>query len=337
MICVWPPETIKAIAGKEINITWNDVIGMDEAKQEALEAALPKRFEGSVVTGLVYDSNILLASNSSPTSVSERGGYRGLLNIALDYRPLVQWDYDLGLQANYIDLKSVDLQGKASETLAMLDPRLMGASLPLRWRTQLWGQQQQIVLSAGTENLSLNSDGVGNRETIMSSTKASLETTFMLKEDHLTSLKLDWRDENALVSSELFSDATKMKITNSHVFFEDRKQRGDSVSVTMSYLNHMAKEDRFSYNRFAIGAGMVRSAFASTKWSHQLNLASTNRQLIRKIQEANIHWSSQWLSSITPSLQSSVGFGLESNLSTEEIFRYQKYTLSATLQWLTSM
>lgn len=50
----------KAIAGKEINITWNDVIGMDEAKQEALEIvklitdrASLQRIGGKILKGIL--------------------------------------------------------------------------------------------------------------------------------------------------------------------------------------------------------------------------------------------------------------------------------------------
>ena len=50
----------KAVSGKEINITWNDVIGMDEAKQEAMEVvslildrAQVQKIGGQILRGLL--------------------------------------------------------------------------------------------------------------------------------------------------------------------------------------------------------------------------------------------------------------------------------------------
>ncbi len=303
------------------------------ANIEQFQAKLAQRFTTSVTTGLIYDSNILLLSNSSSSTATDKAGFRALLNAGLEYRIIYTESHELHGEINYTDMYSVDSKLKANATLQMADPMLFTAKLPYKWKGRLWQKPYLVTVAPGYETLNLNVDGAGPRENTMGTTTLSTEQTFIVKDDYFTIVKLDWRGEDSKIESSGTSDATKITLGNNNILFLDAK-KSQAALINWSYLINQSTSDDNAFNKIELAGGYLTPVLQKSSWTNMLSLSqSTYAKSSTNRKDSNFNLSTSFSAPLYEKIQGIFAFSYETNTSTVEASTYNKYSLTATANW----
>jgi tetratricopeptide (TPR) repeat protein len=303
------------------------------ANIEQFQAKLANRFTASASTGLMYDTNIPLASNSASSSATNKAGFRGLINVGLEYRIIYTETHELHGDVSYSDMYSMDPSFKANATLQMADPMVIAAKLPYKWKGKLFQKPYLVSITPGVEALRLNVDGVGAREYSMGSSILATEQTFIVRDDYFTIVKLDWRGEDSKIASSGTADATKVTIGNNNLLFLDAKKT-QAALLNWSYLINTTSLPENAFNKIELAGGYLTPIFQKSNWTNMLSLSQSNfSKSATNRKDNNVNFSSSIGSSLTEKLQGTLGLGYETNTSSVAISTYNKYTLTATVNW----
>jgi hypothetical protein len=303
------------------------------ANIEQFQAKLAQRFTTTVNTGLMYDSNILMVSNSSSSTATDKEGFRGLLNAGLEYRMIYTETQELQAEASYTDMYSMDPSLKANSTLQMADPMVVTLKIPYKWKGQLMGKPYVLSVGPGYEILRLNVDGSGPRETTMNSTTLSTEQTFIVKEDYFTTIKLDWRGEDSKIESAGTADATKISLGNNNILFMDAKKT-EAALLNWSYLINQTSSKDSAFNKLELSGGYLMPIMEKGSWTNVLALSqSTYSKSTTKRKDTNMNFTTSLTKPLMEKLQGALSLGYETNTSSVAASTYNKYTLSATVNY----
>lgn len=305
------------------------------ANIEQFQAKLQNRFTASVNTGLMYDSNILLVSNSSSSSATDKAGFRGLLNAGLNYRIIYNQSHELEAQVSYTDLYSVSNQFKPNATLQLADPVISGIKLPYKWKGKLLSKPYLLSIAPGYESLYLNADGTGPRENTMNTKLVTTDQTFIVRDDYFTTIRLEWRGEDSKIESTGTADANKLTLGNNNIWFYDPKKT-QALLFNWSILSNQSPAANNAFNKLSLSIGYLKPVLQKSSWTNVLSVAQSNfdkSELHRK--DTNYNLSTSLSSPLTEKLHGIFAASVEKNTSTLEISTYDKYTIMGTLSWST--
>ncbi|MEY4617088.1 MAG: hypothetical protein RJB66_2048 [Pseudomonadota bacterium] len=303
------------------------------ASIEQYLAMLEKRFTATVTTGLMYDSNILLVSNAASAPATDKAGFRGLLNANLEYRLIFNDRHELEAAVSYTDMYSVDSKFKPNATLQFADPQILAAKIPYKWKGKLFGKPYIFSVSPGYESLYLNADGVGTREMTMGSSVVTTEQTFVVNNDLISIIRLDWRGEDSKLQSVGTADATKVLLGNNNIWFMDQKKT-TALLFNWSYLSNQSPADDNAFGKFELVLGYLKPVLQKSSWTSMLMASSSDySRSSANRKDSNLNFSTSLSSPLTEKLQGILAAGYETNTSTLEASTYNKYTLTATLNW----
>lgn len=303
------------------------------ANIEQFQAKLAQRFTATVTSGLMYDSNILLVSNSSSSSATDKAGFRGLLNAGLEYRIIYTESHELNAELTYTDMYTVDSKLKANSTLQMADPMLFSAKIPYKWKGRFLKKPYLVKVAPGYETLSLDIDGAGSRKLTMGTTTLSTEQTFIVKDDYFTIIKLDWRSEDSKIESAGTSDATKITLGSNNILFLDAKKT-QAALINGSYMVNQTSSDDNAFNKIELSGGYLTPVLQKSSWTNMLAMSqSTYSKSSTKRKDSNLNLSTSLSAPLTEKLQGILALSFETNTSSVAASTYNKYSLTATANW----
>lgn len=303
------------------------------ANIEQFQQKLEKRFTTTLTTGIVYDSNILLVSNSSSSPASATAGFRSLLSANLEYRIIYSQSHELLANLSYSDIYSLDSKFKPSSTLQLADPLVISAKLPYKWKGKFLEKPYLLNITPSFDTLRLNVDGTGSREYTMGTTTLGTEQTFIVRDDYFTILKINWINEDSKIASSGTADAKKILIGNNNLLFRDQKKT-QAVILNWSYLMNQTTINDNIFAKLELAGGYLTPVFQKSSWTNMLIVSQSNfskSSIHRK--DSNMNINSSLGSPLTEKLQGAVALGYETNTSTLAASTYKKYTITATANW----
>lgn len=233
----------------------------------AVKKEASRKWNVSLGGGILYDSNILLVSDSEPTqgTATEKGGARGVLNGEVDYRFLYKLESELSARVSSTYMYSVD------SDFASADPFLITTALPYV-RKGTWGKKQaQAIFTPFYEKLYMDSNEDDTRETILNTIGLSGDGIVVNSTDYFSRYSLKLRQEDSLLSSSTGDDdldATKVTLETQQVFLRGTDKKNTFVALG-GFTWNMAKGDNKQFRRIDVGAifSSPWKKFTKTTWN----------------------------------------------------------------------
>lgn len=307
------------------------------ANLEEFQEKRKKKFTFDMSVGLNYDSNVLLVSDSNATAASPTDlvGYRTMLLANLEYRAFYTEAHEWTPVVSYIDMYTVDSGFKPDADLQKADPSMLTAKLPYKYKGKLFNKAYQVTFTPGYETLNLNADGTGSREQIMRSTFFGLDQTFIVRDDYMTTVTLESRSDDSLLSGDsgTNSDATKTSVANKNIWFTDSKKSVAWLG-NVGYTMNAAKGDDERYNKMELSVGYLTPYRWESSLVTQLAYASTtyaNHSSSRK--DANTALNVAMSKPLSKDLNLAVALNYTLNGSNVDSYKYSKYAITTLLNW----
>ena len=201
--------------------------------------------EGNI--GLQQDSNILLLADGQESNgvASDEAGIRTSLGGSLEYRPIYsemhEWSTKLGLSYTY----SID------DSFNSADPLAYFISFPYKYKSQLWGKTFISEVSPGYEDIWMDPNDTGTKESISTAMKLDWLNTFVMNNDWISSYALKLSNSDSTTTSSVGdedSDALNISLAWSNINFIDAK-KSKMLNSDISYTLNSAKGDNQSYTK----------------------------------------------------------------------------------------
>lgn len=232
-----------------------------------------KKFFVNANLGLMYDSNIL--SMSAANAPTDLAGWRWAYGGSLEYRPLFTPKHELSMSLAINDMYSQDKSFKSKTEFQNTDPLMAVFAVPYRFKSELFSKGYQLTLTPSFQNIQMNADGEGSRETILSSSVLALEQTFVMSEDWFSTYTLEGRRDNSLITStaDESQSATKVTLTSTQSWFYDSKKT-KAFLWDFGYAMNNAEGINQKYNR--IDCAFTYLAPVTETWSGTARFAYYN-------------------------------------------------------------
>lgn len=282
--------------------------------------------------GLIYDSNILsISAANAPTDLN---GFRWMYGGSVEYRPIYSQRHELSAQLSVNDMYSQDKQFQSKTEFQNTDALQAIFGLPYRWKAEAFGKGYQLSLTPSYENVQMNADGEGTRETILNSTVLDVDQTFIMNEDWFSTYNLEFRRDNSQIAStdEENQSATKLSLSSSQAWFFDAKKT-KALIWDLGYSKNNAEGENQRYNR--IDTALTYLHPINDTWSGTTRLGYYNSNY-------NEHTSGRTDNNLGVTLAArrglekllfvNVAFTYQKNNSIEA-YTYDKYTLMTFLSW----
>jgi Tfp pilus assembly protein PilF len=296
-----------------------------------------KRLLVSLNAGLVYDSNILAVSNSQLDQPTDLAGYRWAYGGILEYRALYTRTHELSAILSASDMYSTDLKFKAAQNFQNTDPLSVSVYIPYKYKGTAFNKSYQMTLSGGYEQLQMNADATGPRETIIQSQVLKTENTFGMNENWFSTYTLEYRNDVSLLdTSSSPSDnlsAQKWTLNTSQVFFQNPKKT-EAWIAELGVAQNLAQGANAKYTRSDIAATYMAPWKWDTTWTARLGygMVSYPEHTVGRADKAT----SLTLSlrkPLTETLAASLTGVYMANQSTLDSSDYRKYMIMTMLSW----
>jgi tetratricopeptide (TPR) repeat protein len=253
--------------------------------QQALAKKRSNWFFIDGVIGLIYDSNIILASDQVREQglVTNEDGMRLLTQVSTQFRPYYSDTDEIRIGFDLTALRSFDTSFGPNPTAERADPYLVGINVPWTHRGTIDNKGYFFDLVPGFEAIIMDLDGSGN-DVITQSAKLDFRNTLLAS-------------KNWIAKADLFLSYNESNIAN----FPSGPDAADSVTAgfrlssviiinkelerylipDLSYRINDAKDAFFAFNRFDIGLTYTSAVFGKWMWNTRLGYFLANYQTSR--------------------------------------------------------
>lgn len=282
--------------------------------------------------GLIYDSNILsISAANAPTDLN---GFRWMYGGSIEYRPIYTQKHEFSAQLAVNDMYSQDKQFQSKTEFQNTDALQAILGLPYRWKSEAFGRGYQLSLTPSYENVQMNADGEGTRETILNSQVMDIDQTFIMSEDWFSTYNLEFRRDNSQIQStaEESQSATKVSLSSSQAWFFDAKKT-KALIWDLGYGRNNAEGENQKYNR--IDTALTYLHPINDTWSGTTRLGYYNSNYAEHLSgrtDNNIGLTLAARRGLEKLLFINVAFTYQKNNSIEA-YTYDKYTLMTFLSW----
>jgi hypothetical protein len=238
----------------------------------AFEREKAKKWTWSGALGAMYDSNVLLTSDSSRDQglASDAEALRSLVQLQASYRPhfteKTEWRTELG----FLNLKSVTPALESDDQLERTDPTIITFRAPYSI-TGKWGERStKWQLSPGYEHIMMDLDGTGTTG-ILNSALMDLSTTVVMRDNWVSSYHLNLRYDDSSVpvtDPSNNSDAFKAEIKYSNIYFTN-PAKGRILLPEVGYVYNAAEGDAQVYYRINLSLAYIFPWIFKANWSLQ--------------------------------------------------------------------
>lgn len=218
------------------------------------------RWTLSASVGEMYDSNILLTSNSQRDSgtATNAAGWRSLLSGSARYRAIYTDTNEFAGQVDLVTLYSVNDSFKSDQSIRNADPTVATLTLPWTHKGVWLGKGHKLDIIPGYESTIMSIEG-NESKIILNSALFSVANLFVMNDRWFSSQLFDARlDQSQLTSSVGDDDASAVKVrfgTTNLLFLNDKK---DQILIPEGGLTfNQAKGKNATYTRLDLGVGYL--------------------------------------------------------------------------------
>lgn len=303
------------------------------ANIEQFEDKRKNPFTASITGGMMYDSNVSNLSEEVAKTVTDKAGLRTLITAGLDYRIIFNESWENTFNISYTDMYTTTTGLKASSTLQKADPQMLQYKLPIKLKTKLGAMPYQITLTPGYDTLNLNTDTDSTREPISKSTYATIDQTFIINKDYISTLTIESRKDDSLIVGDDISDAAKTSIANSNILFQDSKKT-EAILLNWGYSINNAQGDEKKYNKMDLSAGYMMPHSKKDSIVTQLAYSNTNyNKSSANRKDSGITLLGSYSLFITEKLKGAFSASYNINNSNVDTSKYNKLSLTGTISW----
>ncbi len=293
-----------------------------------------KRFTLDLGSGLTYDSNVLSISNSTASaSALNKAGLRGLLSVGGEYRIAINELFENSFQIAYTDMYTTTTGFKGDANLQKADPLMLQYKLPFKFKGKLFSKAYQITLTPGYDSLNLNINESSTREKILTSSYLATDQTFIIDANYITTVGIEFRQDTSLVPDDSASNAAKMTLTNSNVFFQDAKKTR-ALLFNWGFASNNAKGDEKKYTKVDLSAGYLMPHLEKNTLTTLLALTSSNyAKSAAGRKDSGYTITTSYSKPFADNLKGAASLSYNSNNSTVETSKYDKLSIATTISW----
>ncbi|PWU19513.1 MAG: hypothetical protein C5B49_05695 [Bdellovibrio sp.] len=296
-----------------------------------------KKFIVSANLGINYDSNILAMNLAN--APSDHAGFRGVYGGSVEYRAVYTPKNEFSGLISISDFYSTDNSFKADPTLQNLDPLVIDIKMPYRWKGQAFGKPYMLGLTPYFEDIHMNADGVGSRESILNSTALAFDQTFVVSDSWFSMVTLEARHDVSLTTPPSDADnltANKFTLYTTQTLFLDSK-KSSGCGIEAGFINNQAIGDNQSYNQVTVAGSYFSPVGTNKLWTNRLGVLNSNypKHLTGRA-DNNISFSTGLRSPLTEVLSLNLGANFAHNQSSISNYTYDRWSLTTSLAWLQS-
>lgn len=216
-----------------------------------------KKFLFSGTTGVMYDSNVLLESETNVTSqgdATDSADFRLLVAGDGEYRPVSTQSKDFGVKGTLYYLYSF------KDEVSLADPFLINVSAPYTHKGTAMGRGYKLSIKPAYEIVHMDANDDGTRENILNSIILFADNTFVMRPTWFASYIVELRQDDSRTETTTAADnadAMKSTLKTTQTFIIN-KARKEIVSGTLGYTVNDAKGDAKYYSRIDLGTTYFR-------------------------------------------------------------------------------
>jgi hypothetical protein len=303
----------------------------------AFQREAAKKFVTTLSGGLMYDSNILLLSNSSISSAAptDLAGFRWSYGAELSYRSVYTQTHEFSAVLDLSDMYSENRQFQASSDFQNTDPLYFAVSLPYRYKGQFAGRGYQMGLTPSFETIHMNLDATGRREAIVESQVLRNDHVFAMSENWFSTYLLELRHDQSYIASTSADNQTENRVTLTSLqtlFMDTKKTQAWIGDLAVSQNN--AEGENQSYTRFDLGLNYFAPAWWNSTWTGGVLYYNSRYPKHTTGRTDNDYTLSLGLrKSLSEYLSINLTGNYILNNSTDESSDYKKYTIMAGFTW----
>jgi hypothetical protein len=239
-------------------------------RQSQFEAEQAKKFKVSGTFGAMYDSNILLTSDSAldQGTASDSAGYRALAMAGLEWRPVYETNKEMSVKFDLLNMYTVDDGMRRIQALKNADPLVMSLTAPMTYKGVMLGKGFKIDLVPGYETIYMSVED-NKTKPILGSYLLNFLNTVIVSDSWFTTYNIETRyDDSKLNSSTGVNDSTAVKgkgAFGNMIFLT--KEKNKILTADIGHTINMAKGDAVKYNRSDLAIGYIAPAFWDMMWN----------------------------------------------------------------------
>ena len=283
---------------------------MDSRAEKFIESALDLKaleekrsnrhfFDG--VLGLMYDSNIILATNDAinTNTVTDESGWRLLMQGGYKYRPYYTETNEVSIKADILAMQSFDNGFGSNDEAEKADPYVFSIAVPWTHRGTLKGKGYFFDLTPRYETIVMDLDGTA-KKAIVNSIKLDFDNTVVVNKKWIA--KGDFgisQNDSSILGDETSADSFGATFKLSSIFILNQDLERYLIPEFGYSLNN-AEGSTYSYNRVDLAVSYTSSIFDMFLWNNRLgyyianyenNRADNNYSLSSGISyHINPHW-----------------------------------------------
>ncbi|MEM7645306.1 MAG: tetratricopeptide repeat protein [Pseudomonadota bacterium] len=253
---------------------------MDEKAEKFIEYALDRKtleekrsnwFFIDGVLGLIYDSNIVLATDQAREQgqVTDEEGWRFLAQATARARPYYSQNDEVSVALDITALQSFDEGFGSNETAEQADPYLIGLSVPWTHRTTLGGKGYFFDLVPGYETIIMDLDGTG-KATITNSIKLDMNNTLVINKNWIAKGDYSFSsNDSSILGDETGADSFGAAIRLSSIFIVNKDQERYLIPE-FGFRTNDANSSIYAFNRIDLAVTFTSSVFENYIWNSRL-------------------------------------------------------------------
>lgn len=294
---------------------------------------------------MVNDSNILNAARTDTTT--NLSGYRLIYGGTLERKFLIEERRQLSAILGVTDIYSLDRRFQADKTIQDTDPLILSLTVPYRLMGTYFGKAGQRSYVIGYENLALNLDKSGGRESILESTLGRIEQSLAMKEEWFSSYSAEIRNDRSLSESADENQQTAIKLTlNSTQTWFANPEKTKAWIQDLTFARNQALGKNIRSNRIDAGGTFLAPVGEQGAWTARLavfildfpdsEFAGSSEDpagTTLKRRDFGSSWTIGYRRQLLQDLTGSVGFTYMDNQSRIASYRYDKTNLSLGLTY----
>ncbi len=242
---------------------------------EAFKEIQKQYLRYSFFTGLTYDQNVLnVATQNLATNVE---AYRLGYGSTVWYKISKKEKSEVGLQALYSDIYSVDKSGKATPTLQSADPQVMSLSVPMKFQGEAKENTPFYSVTPSYQLLFMNPDGTKRRQ-VLGTLQLTSDMTKPVTPTWIGVYKLEYgKDQSFLTASSVDDElnaerwtlgTTQVKLLNA--------QGTQTLAGDWNYTHNRAQGLNNEYKRQTLGLTYGFPSFSGYAGSFRIETVSAD-------------------------------------------------------------
>lgn len=238
--------------------------------ERRLETERNQKWTISATVGEMYDSNILLISNSLRDSgtATDEAGWRSLLAGSLRYRPVYKETYEVAVQGDLLTMFTVNESFQTTDDLRNLDPTIATLTVPYTHKGTLFDKGYRLEITPGYESTYMS---IENNETksIINSMILGVSNLLVMNDHWYSTLLLGIRSDKSNLDAAVGDDdssALRLTLGTSNMLISKRYK--DHITTIDGGLTlNSAEGKNANYNRLDLGVGYLMP----WKWDTTVN------------------------------------------------------------------